>query len=65
MPRRAFEHGWKAVCPVASCGALVEAQTNDVQKAIWEKVQAKKERGPARPITIPPPKKPKSEVSEV
>ena len=33
------------------------APTNDVQKAIWEKVQAEKERGPAKPITIPPPKK--------
>ena len=31
--------------------------TNDVQKAIWEKAQAEKERGPANPITIQPPKK--------
>ena len=29
--------------------------TNDVQKAIWEKVRADKERGPTNPITIPPP----------
>ena len=29
--------------------------TNDVQKAIWEKVKADKERGPTNPITIPPP----------
>ena len=31
--------------------------TNDVQKAIWEKVKSDKERGPTNPITIPPPKK--------
>ena len=31
--------------------------TNDLQKAIWEKVKAEKERGPTNPITIPPPKK--------
>ena len=30
--------------------------TNDVQKAIWERVKADKERGPTNPITIPPPK---------
>ena len=43
--QRACEEGW------------APAPTNDIQKAIWEKVQADKERGPARPITIPPPKK--------
>ena len=32
------------------------APTNDVQKAIWEKVKADKERGPTNPITIQPPK---------
>ena len=31
------------------------APTNDVQKAIWEKVKADKERGPTNPILIPPP----------
>ena len=31
------------------------APTNDVQKAVWEKVKADKERGPTNPITIPPP----------
>ncbi len=29
--------------------------TNDVQKAIWDKIKADKERGPTNPITIPPP----------
>ena len=29
--------------------------TNDVQRAIWEKIKAEKERGPTKPITIPPP----------
>ncbi len=29
--------------------------TNDVQRAIWEKIKADKERGPTNPITIPPP----------
>ena len=29
--------------------------TNDVQKAIWDKIKAEKERGPTKPITIPPP----------
>ena len=42
-------------------GACLEgwapAPTNDVQKAIWERVLAEKERGPTNPITIPPPKK--------
>lgn len=33
------------------------APTNDVQKAIWEKVKSDKERGPTNPITIPPPKR--------
>lgn len=32
------------------------APTNDVQKAIWEKVKSDKERGPTNPITIQPPK---------
>ena len=36
---------------------VAPAPTNDVQKAIWEKVQAEKERGPTNPITIPPPGK--------
>ena len=35
------------------------APTNDVQKAIWERVQAEKERGPTNPIKIEPPKKAK------
>ena len=33
------------------------APTNEVQKIIWDKVQADKERGPSNPITIPPPVK--------
>ena len=33
------------------------APTNDVQKTIWEKVKADKERGPTNPIRIEPPKK--------
>ncbi len=33
------------------------APTNDNQKAIWEKFQAEKERGPSNPILIPPPSK--------
>ncbi len=33
------------------------APTNDIQRAIWEKVRADKERGPSKPITIPPPGK--------
>ena len=43
--KRACREGW------------APAPTNDVQKAIWEKVRADKERGPTNPITIPPPKK--------
>ena len=31
------------------------APTNDVQRAIWEKVKADKERGPSNPIKIEPP----------
>ena len=42
--RAACEEGW------------APPPTNDVQKAIWEKVQADKERGPTNPITIQPPK---------
>lgn len=33
------------------------APTNDVQRAIWERVRADKERGPVKPLKIPPPKK--------
>ena len=41
--RRACHLGW------------VPPPTNDVQRAIWEKIKADKERGPTNPITIPPP----------
>ena len=41
---KACEEGW------------APAPTNDVQKAIWEKVKSDKERGPTTPITIQPPK---------
>ena len=43
--REACEQGWAPV------------PTNDVQRAIWERVKANKERGPTNPITIEPPKK--------
>ena len=43
--RQACREGW------------APAPTNDVQKAIWEQVQADKERGPSNPITIKPPAK--------
>lgn len=33
------------------------APTNDVQRTIWNRVKADKERGPTNPIKIPPPKK--------
>ena len=29
--------------------------TNDIQRAIWEQARADKERGPAKPLVIPPP----------
>ena len=41
--RRAVREGW------------APPPTNDVQKAIWDKVKADKERGPTNPILIPPP----------
>ena len=43
--RKACQEGW------------APAPTNDVQKAIWERVKADKERGPTNPIEIPMPKK--------
>jgi hypothetical protein len=43
--RKAVREGW------------APAPTNDVQKAIWEKVRSEKERGPTNPIEIPMPKK--------
>ena len=43
--KRACEEGW------------APAPTNDIQKAIWERVKADKERGPTNPIEIPMPKK--------
>ncbi len=43
--RLAVHEGWAA------------APTNEYQKAVWEDVKAQKERGPSKPITIPPPKK--------
>lgn len=33
------------------------APTNDYQKAIYERMQADKERGPSKPLTITPPAK--------
>ena len=33
------------------------APINDIQKAIWERVKADKERGPTNPLKIPPPPK--------
>ncbi len=43
--RTAVKEGWAA------------APTNDLQKAIWEEVKSEKERGPSKPLTIPPPGK--------
>lgn len=43
--RKACREGW------------APAPTNDVQKAIWEDVNATKERGPANALPIPSPKK--------
>jgi hypothetical protein len=43
--RKACREGW------------APAPTNDIQKAIWERVKADKERGPTNPIKIPMPKK--------
>ena len=43
--RKACREGW------------APAPTNDVQKAIWEDVNASKERGPANALQIPSPKK--------
>ncbi len=43
--RQACREGW------------APAPTNDVQRAMWEQARAEKERGPSRPITIPPPKR--------
>lgn len=43
--KKACQEGW------------APAPTNDVQQAIWDKVQADKERGPSNPIRIPPPAK--------
>ena len=36
---------------------IAPAPTDDIQRAIWERIKADKERGPTTPITIPPPKK--------
>lgn len=43
--RKACREGW------------APAPANDVQKAIWESVNASKERGPEKGLQIPPPKK--------
>lgn len=43
--RKACREGW------------APAPTNDIQRAIWEQIKADKERGPAKPLTIPPPAK--------
>lgn len=43
--KQACEQGW------------APAPTNDLQRAVWEKVKAERERGPTNPITIPPPKR--------
>ncbi len=36
---------------------IAPTPTNNFQKVIWEQMKAEKERGPSKPITIPPPKK--------
>ena len=43
--RRAAREGW------------APPPTNEVQKAIWDKIKSDKERGPTNPITIQPPKR--------
>ena len=46
-------------------GACLEgwapAPTNDIQRTVWERVRADRERGPSNPIKIEPPKKAKGE----
>lgn len=43
--KKACELGW------------APAPTNDIQKTIWDQIKSDKERGPAKPLTIPPPAK--------
>ena len=43
--QRAVQNGW------------APAPTNDIQKAIWERIKADKERGPTNPLKIPMPKR--------
>ena len=43
--RKACREGW------------APAPTNDIQKAIWERIKADKERGPTNPLKIPMPKR--------
>lgn len=43
--RKACEEGW------------AKAPTNDIQKAVWEKVHSEKEKGPVNGLKIEPPKK--------
>lgn len=53
--------GVKPDCRVSYATACREgwapAPTNDIQKAIWDQIKSDKERGPAKPLTIPPPTK--------
>ena len=61
FPRYLQKFGVDPYVPVSYRRGCIEGwappPTNDVQKAIWEKVKADKERGPTNPIKIEPPKK--------
>ena len=51
--RPAYRANYKKAC----MEGWAPAPTNDIQKAIFERVKADKERGPSKPLTIAPPAK--------
>lgn len=59
MPKYGIER-WERYTYLEACKeGWAPAPTNEYQRAIWDKIQADKERGPANPIRIPPPNKKK------
>jgi hypothetical protein len=57
MSHWGIERAERMTYEVACREGFAPAPTNDIQKAIWERIKADKERGPTNPLKIPMPKK--------
>lgn len=57
LPKLGIKQGVEMSYRRACLKGIAPHPVNDIQKAIWERVKAEKERGPTNPIEIPMPKK--------